>query len=508
MADDSLDVVRLRREHGLFGRLLTLGRQDEPEPFLREALALIVEVTEAQQGYIELHDDQHRDTPSWSLAHGFTSEQVETVRGAISRGIIGEAVARGKTIVTQSALLDDRFSELPSVQVGRIEAVLCAPIGTDTPRGVVYLQKPAHGAGFSDADRAHAETFAWHLAALADRVLARHQESRGTDPTAALRETLKATDVVGRSPALAAVLQQAALVAPLDVHVLLTGETGTGKSQLARIIHDNGRRAHGPFVTLNCAALPETLVESELFGALPGAHSTAVRKVEGKVAGAEGGTLFLDEIGEMSPGAQAKLLHLLQAKEYYPLGGSSKPVRADVRVIAATNLDLKDAVREHRFREDLFYRLQVLPIRVPSLAERREDIPALAAFFRTQVCSRHGLPRLEFSPNALHALQSAEWPGNVRQLENAVEAAIIRAAGTGARQVETSHLFPDSVTTPESGAATTFQEATRQFQARLVQSTLEANNWNVVETARRLDLTRSHVYNLIRAFGLKRTTRG
>jgi Nif-specific regulatory protein len=507
MADDSPDVVRLRREHGLFSRLLTLGRQQEPEPFMREALALIVEVTEAQQGYIELHDDQHRDTPSWSLAHGFTSEQVETVRGAISRGIIGEAIARGKTIVTQSALLDDRFRGLSSVQVGRIEAVLCVPIGADAPRGVVYLQKPAQGSGFSDADRAHAETFAWHLETLTDRVLARHLESRGTDPTAAARTSLRASEVVGRSAPLAAVLQQAALVAPLDVHVLLTGETGTGKSQLARVIHDNGPRARGPFVTLNCAVLPDTLVESELFGALPGAHSTAVRKIDGKVTSAEGGTLFLDEIGEMSLGAQAKLLHLLQAKEYHPLGGT-KPVRADVRVIAATNLDLKDAVREHRFREDLFYRLQVLPIRVPSLAERREDIASLATLFRTQACSRHGLPRLEFSPNALHALESAEWPGNVRQLENTVEAAVIRAAGTGARQVEPSHLFPESVPMPDSEGAATFQEATRQFQARLVQSTLEANNWNVVETARRLDITRSHVYNLIRAFGLKRTARG
>src|SRR5262249_38798251 len=157
-------------------------------------------------------------------------------------------------------------------------------------------------------------------------------------------------NVVGRSPALAAVLHQAALLAPLDVHVLLTGETGTGKSQIARIIHDNGPRSRLPFVALNCAALPETLLESELFGALPGAHSTAARKIDGKVAAVEGGTLFLDEIGELAPPAQAKLLHLLQAKEYYPLGGT-KPLRANVRVMAATNADLREAVAEHRFRE-------------------------------------------------------------------------------------------------------------------------------------------------------------
>jgi len=288
--------------------------------------------------------------------------------------------------------------------------------------------------------------------------------------------------------------------------VLLTGETGTGKSQLARVIHDNGPRASHPFVTLNCAALPETLIESELFGALPGAHSTATRRIEGKVEAAERGTLFLDEIAELSPAAQAKLLQLLQTKEYYPLGGT-KPLRANVRVVAATNTDLQHAVAERRFREDLFYRLQVLPIRVPSLAERREDIPLLAARFCAQACARHGLPRIDLSPNALRAAESAEWPGNVRQLENAVEAAAIRAAGEHAKQIERAHLFPQAAAPVEADAATTFQEATRRFQARFLQDALETQGWNVVETARRLDLARSHIYNLIRAFGLERRQR-
>ncbi len=463
---------------------------------------MIVELTEARQGYLALHDDG-ADTPRWSLAHGFSSEELEGVRAVISHGIIAEAIATGKTIVTQSALLDERFSRLVSVQVGHIEAVLCAPIGDDAPRGVLYLQKPAGPYLFSDDDRAHAETFAWHLAPLADRLLARHRARPGPDATAAVRETLRAPDVIGRSTALAAVLKQAALVAPLDVHVLLTGETGTGKSQLAHVIHDNGPRARHTFVALNCAALPETLLESELFGALPGAHSTAVRKIEGKVASADGGTLFLDEIAELSPAAQGKLLHLLQAKEYYPLGGA-KAQRANVRVIAATNVDLHEAVAEGRFREDLFYRLHVLPIRVPALAERQEDVALLAAAFCAQACARHAVARLELSPNALHAAESAEWPGNIRQLENAVEAAVIRAAGARARQVERSHLFPDAPGAQEPEATITFQEATRRFQARFVRDALEANGWNVADTARRLDLTRSHVYNLIRAFGLDR----
>jgi len=505
-ADDPDELIRVRRERDLYRRLLDLGRREEPEPFLREALGLIVEVTGAGQGYLELHDDDHTGTARWSLAHGFTAEQLVGVRAALSRGIIAEALATGKTIVTPSALLDERFRARDSVRVGHIEAVLCAPIGDDPPRGVVYLQNRAGHGFFSEDDRACAETFARHLAPLVDRVLARQRERAGTDATVPVRATLRAPAVIGRSAALATALHHVALVAPLDVHVLLTGETGTGKSQLARVIHDNGPRAAHPFVTLNCAALPETLIESELFGALPGAHSTATRRIEGKVESAERGTLFLDEIGELSPAAQAKLLHLLHAKEYYPLGGT-RPLRANVRLIAATNTDLQQAVAEGRFREDLFYRLQVLPVRVPSLAERREDIPLLAAFFCAQACRRHGLPRLALSPNALRAAESAEWPGNVRQLENAVEAAVIRAAGEHAKQVERVHLFPDSVAAAEPDAAATFQEATRRFQARLLHDALEAQGWNVVDTARRLDLARSHIYNLIRAFGLERGRR-
>jgi Nif-specific regulatory protein len=249
------------------------------------------------------------------------------------------------------------------------------------------------------------------------------------------------------------------------------------------------------------------LIESELFGALPGAHSTATPRIDGKVAAAEGGTLFLDEIGELTPSAQAKLLQLLQSHEYYPLG-ATKPVLADVRLIAATNTDLRQAVLDRRFREDLLYRIQVLPIRMPTLAERREDVATLASFFCGRACERYRLPRLELSPNAIRAAESTEWPGNVRELAHAVEAAVIRAAGEHAAQVERAHLFPNG-NGPTSAAAghvdgLTFQAATRAFQADLLRQALEDNTWNVVETAKRLDLARSHVYNLIRAFGLER----
>ena len=502
---DSSDIPRIKREHALALRLLELGQQRELEPFLRESLALVVDVAEARQGYLELHDDADvAGAPRWWIAHGFSEAEIQNVRSAISRGIIAEALATGQTIVTPSALLDPRFSTRDSVRRGQIEAVLCAPIGTDPPRGVLYLQGRSAAGLFSAAERAGAEIFARHLAPLVDRLLLEQGRRQAGDATSALRSTLKLVGVIGRSAALAEALKQAALVAPLDVHVLLTGETGTGKSQLARVIHDNSPRAARPFAEVNCAAIPESLMESELFGALPGAHSTATRRIEGKVAAAEGGTLMLDEIGELSPAAQAKLLQLLQSKEYFPLG-AAKAERADVRVIAATNTDLRQAVLERRFREDLLFRLQVLPIRMPSLAERREDIADLAAHACAAACATHHLPALELSSGALRAAETAEWPGNIRQLQHAVQAAAIRAAGAGATQVERAHLFPDATpATEQPEAPLTFQEATRRFQATLLLQALEETQWNIVETARRLDLARSHVYNLIKAHGLER----
>jgi transcriptional regulator with GAF, ATPase, and Fis domain len=495
-----------RYERDLYRRLLELGRETRVEPLLRDALALIVEMARAREGYIEVDGEgvAGASAPRWWMAHGFSDEQIDAVRASTSRGIIGMALATGRTIVTSSALLDPRFNVRDSVSRGRIQEVVCAPIGDGVVRGVLYLQGRQVPGGFTEADRARAEVFARHLSAFVDRLLSEGRTASVGDPVRALRQSLRLEGVVGRSPALASALRQAALLAPLDVHVLLTGESGTGKSQLARVIHDSGPRAGQPFVEINCAALPENLLESELFGALPGAHSTAARRMEGKVAAAERGTLILDEIAELPLGAQAKLLQLLQSKEYYPLG-AARPLRADIRVIAATNTDLERAVSEHRLREDLYYRLQVLPVRVPSLAERREDIPELVTHFCDRAARHHGLGRIQPSPGAIRAAESAEWPGNVRQLAHAVEAAVIRAAGDEVREIQRRHLFPDTTGGTEDGERVlTFQEATRRFQAKLLREVLEDTGWNVIEAARRLDLAKSHVYNLIRAFGLGR----
>ncbi|MCW5891218.1 MAG: sigma 54-interacting transcriptional regulator [bacterium] len=492
------DAYRLERD--LYRRLLDLNRQTELEPLLREALALIVEVARARQGYLEL---QPEHGPGWSIAHGFTPEAVDAVRARVSQGIIAMALTGGRTILTSSALRDERFSGRESVLSGQIEAVLCAPIGEEAPMGVLYLQGRDVPESFSAEDQERAETFARHFALCAHRLLAERRPAEA-DPLARLRQTLRLEGVVGRSEALVAVLQQAALLAPLEVTILLTGDNGTGKTQLARVVHDSSPRAGQPFVEVNCAALPETLIESELFGALPGAHSTALRRITGRVAAAERGTLLLDEIGELSPSAQAKLLQLLQSKQYTPLG-SARTVQADVRVIAASNTDLAAAVASRRFREDLFYRLQVMPLRMPSLAERLEDVPDLVSAFCATAARRHGLGRMRMSDGAIRAAQAAEWPGNVRQLAHAVEAAMIRAAGEGVLEIQRRHLFPPANGRgADGGQSETFQEATRRFQARLLRDTLEDTGWNVMEAARRLDLKKSNIYQMIKAFGLGR----
>jgi Nif-specific regulatory protein len=507
--DPRHELDQLRRERDLYLRLLELGGLREIQSFLGEALELVVELTGAHNGYLELRDPHDSgENGTWYLSHGFSVAETENVRSRISRGILAEVLATGQTIDIPSALLDPRFSERSSVRAMRIESVLCVAIGQDPPLGALYLQGRAQPGPFPPAERQRAEIFCHHLARLADSLIARLRAESSPDPTESLRKSLRLEGVVGRSAALAALLSEVAVVSPLDVSLLLTGESGTGKSQIARVIHDNGRRSDQPFVELNCAALPETLIESELFGAIAGAHSTAMRSIPGKVAAAEHGTLFLDEVSDLTLASQAKLLQLLQSKQYFPLGASG-PRTADVRVIAATNIDLEAAVKGGRFREDLFYRLQVLPVRVPGLRERREDIPDLARHFCAAAAARHHLPALEPSSSALHALTHAEWPGHVRQLAHTVEAALIRAAGHGAAAIEREHVFPGRTPVQEEAveSTVTFQEHTRRFQTQLLRETLSETEWNIAETARRLDLARSHVYTLIRAFGLERKDR-
>ncbi|WP_135469415.1 sigma-54 interaction domain-containing protein [Crenalkalicoccus roseus] len=248
---------------------------------------------------------------------------------------------------------------------------------------------------------------------------------------------------VHRDPLMAALLERAAQIARAEASVLLSGESGTGKEVLARHIHRLSRRARGPFVALNCAALPESLLESELFGHEKGAFSGAVASRKGKFEQADGGTLLLDEIGEMDPHLQAKLLRVIQEREVDRLGGTH-PVKVDVRLLAATNRDLAAEVRAGRFREDLYFRLNVVSLRIPPLRERPADIPALAAHFAARFAAANGTPARPLSPAAEALLRAHPWPGNVRELENAMHRAVLLATGPviGPEAIELTPLSP------------------------------------------------------------------
>ncbi len=302
-------------------------------------------------------------------------------------------------------------------------------------------------------------------------------------------------DLVAESPAMKAVLRAALQVASTDASVLLLGESGTGKTQLARYLHYRSRRAAAPLVEVHCAAFPESLLESELFGHEKGAFTGATDRKPGHLAAADGGTLFLDEIGEVSPVTQVKLLRFLQDHEFVPVGATA-PQRVDVRVVAATNLDLGAAVAGGRFREDLFYRLNVFAIQVPPLRERREDVPLLAERF----LARRGIPANRLSREAHRRLLDRSWPGNVRELENALERALILA---GEGEVRAEHLTPAAGGRgrPPPGDVLVDGFDLDAFERDLIHAALVRAGGNKAAAARLLGITRRRLYSRLAAIG-------
>jgi Nif-specific regulatory protein len=495
---------RVRLERDLFRKCLELARADDPAPLLADALELLRGVVGAERSYIEISDLESSGTRTWSASAGADESARSTIVARISHGIVAAAIESGDTVHSPSALLDARFHDRESVQRGAIEAVLCVPLRAAGCVGVIYLQNRLGGGPFAPDDVECVQVIARFVASLAGRLLEVLRRRARDDKTAAVRGRLRVEGVLGTSGALAEVLQRLEVVARLDANVLLLGASGVGKSLFARVLHDNSARAAGPFVALNCAALPEHLVESELFGAERGAHSAvATRGMPGKLAAAEGGTLFLDEVGELPVALQAKLLQLVQSKEYYRLGGS-RPVRADVRIISATNRDLEQAIAERRFREDLFYRLRGVALRIPSLAQRRDDIALLATHFVADSCARNGLPQLGLAPAAVAALEFAEWPGNVRELASVCEQAVIEARILGADEIDVTHIFPGQRAANPSPA--TFHAARERWEQSFIAHALHGAQWNVSLAARELDLSRSHLNALIRRYQLSRDT--
>jgi len=340
------------------------------------------------------------------------------------------------------------------------------------------------------------------LKVVLQRVYRRIALEREATEERGMAERLTFENMIGSSPAIKAVFSMIGKVAATDVPVMILGESGTGKELVANAIHCSSSRKNAPFVAINCGAIPENLLESELFGNEKGAFTGATTYRRGKFEYAQGGSLFLDEIGDLAPELQVKILRFLQEKTIERVGGR-EPITVDTRVIAATHRDLNRAVKEGRFREDLYFRLAVLKISLPPLRERGSDIIELAEHLMEAFSKELKRPPRKFSPNALQAMKRYPWPGNVRELQNRIKRALVLAEGP---VISSADLEIEGVAVASNSEGGTLRNAIQELERELVTAKLKETNWNISKTARTLGISRPTLYELIARYGLSANT--
>jgi two-component system nitrogen regulation response regulator NtrX len=333
--------------------------------------------------------------------------------------------------------------------------------------------------------------------------------ARLTEENRRLRQqTAQEREIIGASPAIEQLREKLLIVAPTNASVLITGENGTGKELVARALHHMSRRSHRSFIEVNCAAIPEDLIESELFGHEKGSFTGATARRQGKFDLAHGGSLFLDEIGDMSLKTQAKILRILEEQRFERVGGS-RPIQVDVRIIAATNKNLEGEIARGSFREDLYHRINVIPLSVPPLRERRDDIPLLAAHFLKELAQENETPPKTISPQALEALANLPWPGNVRELKNFIWRLAILSPGPHLDVQDLSLASPAAAAQASPGGLegfltlSDFREARSEFEREFLRRKLAEHHGSVSATAAAVGLERSHLYRKLRAYGLE-----
>jgi len=444
---------------------------------LDELLDALVEVTQADKGFLILLQDGEMTVRA---ARNVARETIEGAVGRVSDSIVRKVVETGKALVVADALHDSEWSGSTSVVDLKLCSVMCAPLKQKGEVfGVIYLGNDNVVSLFDQRALDLLTVFTAQASLLVQNGLLLDSLRR---ENVALREaaaTRQYGDLVGSGASMREVFRRIEKVASTDISVLVTGETGTGKEVVAREIHRRSPRAGGPFVAVNCGAIPEALLESELFGHVKGAFTGAVASRLGRFQAAAGGTLFLDEIGEMPPGLQVKILRALQERAVTRVG-ESRPEPVDLRVIAATNKVLEHEIERGSFREDLYYRLNVVSIRLPPLRERGDDVTVIARYFLQQYAREFGARVRGFTPAALVALKKYAWPGNVRELENRVKKAVV-LADRALVSAEDLDLSPE-VLEPTVPLA----QATREYQRRYVNEVLERNGGNRTKTAKDL----------------------
>jgi len=465
----------------------------------KQVLELIFEVAPADRAAILLCD-QGIEEPTSIFGWDRRSGQNHAVQA--SRTIVAQVLAEGVAVLCNDLPAAGAFASAESVIVRHIRSVLAVPLEVfDRVIGVIYLDASNPEARF-DEDHLQLLTAMGSIAAPA-LDSARRMEWLEEENRRLQSEMNVEHNMVGESPRMREVYQFISRVASKDSTVLVFGESGTGKELVARAIHRNSNRASKPYVAINCAALAESLLESELFGHEKGSFTGAIAQKKGKLETAEGGTVFLDEIGELAPMLQAKLLRVLQEREFERVG-STKTIKLDVRLIAATNRDLEEEVKKGRFREDLFYRLNVVSVRMPALRERRDDISLLASYFASKYSKRANRNVLGISPQARAFLVNYDWPGNVRELENAIERAVV----LGSSDLILPEDLPEVVlerAEPSTGASpvSAFHDTVREAKKNVILAAVEQAGGNYTEAARLLGLHPNYLHRLIRNLNLK-----
>ena len=531
----------LHRERSNLLRLQEVNRAINAEmnlqALLERIIDAVIELTHAERGFLITVKD---GVLEFEAARNFREAEVDRPDLAISRSIANQVIQGARPVLVVNAREDDRFRSVQSIANMGLRSVLCVPLlRREEVMGAVYVDNRLDKGVFDDEDLTTLEAFA-DQAAIAIENARRMEELRTKNAALAraraelermnqrLSRTVRfqATEldrararldaagrrgappsfrgIVGCSKAMRELFSLLERVIDSEYPVLIQGESGTGKELVACAIHTASRRAERPFVVENCAALPDTLLESELFGHVRGAFTGAVSNRKGLLETADKGTLFLDEVGEMSTEMQKKLLRFLQEGEFRPVGGTN-PVRVDVRILSASNADLHRLVKEGRFREDLFYRLNVLPIRLPSLRERREDIPLLIDHFLGLFCEENGVPRKEMDPLVVDRLCRYAWPGNVRELEN-----VMRRLVTFSNDVITPDLLSgleervgegEGEVTEAEGAG--LVERVEYLEKREIQKALGEEGGNKSRAARRLGISRFTLQRKMEKYGLR-----
>jgi Nif-specific regulatory protein len=466
------------------------------EDLLHRLLELLFEVVPAQRGAILLTTDESLDS---SMVFGLDRVSGKDKAVTVSRTIAQQVMRDGVALLANDAETQS-FLSTDSVIKARTRSVMCVPlVMIDHKLGVLYLDTTVAGDQFN-RDHLQLVTAISGIAAVAIEN-ARHFEWLQTENERLLADVNIEHNMVGEGAAMQRVYHFISKVAPTDSTVLIAGESGTGKELAARAIHRNSKRVQKPFMAVNCAALTESLLESELFGHEKGAFTGAFSQKKGRLEVADGGTVFLDEIGELTPALQVKLLRVLQEREFERVGGTAT-IKVDLRVIAATNKNLEDAIEAGEFRQDLYYRLNVVSLEMPALRERREDIMLLASYFADKYGAKCNRKLLGISPDARAYLMAYYWPGNVRELENAIERAIV----LGTTDVILPEDLPEALLEHETSAAQStvgYHEAVTQTKKQIILKAIEEAKGNYTEAAKRLGVHPNYLHRLIRNLNLR-----